>query len=64
MLCSLGKLNEQDLGRIKSLEDELGQPLLAFACHSSKPARLDQAKLDKIQALEKDLGMALLAVEA
>ena len=64
MLCSLSSLDEKDLGRIKSLEDELGSPLLAFSCHKARPAELDGHRLAKLQALEQDLGVALVAVEA
>ena len=64
MLCSLSSLDEKDLGRIKSLEDELGSPLLAFSCHKARPAVLDGGRLAKLQALEQDLGVALVALEA
>lgn len=62
MLCSLSHLNTQDLNQIKSVEAEVGQPLLAFSCHDLSPATLSAAQLEKIQALEKKLGVALVAV--
>ena len=62
MLCSLSNLETRDLDQIKSLEGELNQTLLAFSCHDSQPAVLDQDKLAKLQALEKELGIYLVAV--
>jgi hypothetical protein len=64
MLCSISSLKDQDLEKIKSLESELDQTLLAFSCHDLSPATLDENKLGKIQALEKDLGISLVAVSA
>jgi hypothetical protein len=64
MLCSLSNLKEQDVERIKSLETDLGQTLLAFSCHDVSPAILDGEKLEKLQSAEKDLGISLVAVNA
>lgn len=64
MLCSLSNLGENDLEKIKSLETDLDQTLLAFSCHDASPATLDAGKLEKIQAVEKDLGISLVAVSA
>lgn len=64
MLCSLSALKDQDLEQIRSLEAELGRPLLAFSCHDLRPAVIDDEKLEKIELLEKKLGISLLAVEA
>lgn len=64
MLCSLSNLNSQDLDQIRTMETEVGQPLLAFSCHDFSPATLSAEKLEKIQALEKKLGVALVAVSS
>jgi len=64
MLCSLTRLNDQDLEQIRSLESELGQTLLAFSCHAASPAVLDMETLAKVQALENKLGLSLVAVDA
>lgn len=56
-------LKDQDLARIRSLETEMGKPILAFSCHSAAPAKLDEPDLAKIQGLEKDLGLSLVAVD-
>lgn len=63
MMCSLSHLKEQDLDQIRSLESDLGKPLLAFSCHDVIPASLEEDTLSKIQALEKKLGISLVAVE-
>lgn len=64
MLCSISSLSDQDLAKVKALESDLGQTLLAFSCHALNAAKIDDAKLGKIQALEKSLGISLVAVEA
>lgn len=63
MICSLSNLTDENLAQIRSLETELGSPLLAFSCHGVRPAVLDDEKLQKIEALENRLGISLLAVE-
>lgn len=63
MLCSLSTLNDSDLQSIKSLETEIGKPLLSFTCQDIQPASLDEAVLAKIQKLEKELSISLVAVE-
>jgi hypothetical protein len=64
MICSLSNLKSQDLDQIRTMEAEVGQPLLAFSCHDFSPATLSAEKLEKIQALEKKLGVALVAVNS
>ncbi|BEQ16731.1 hypothetical protein [Desulfoferula mesophila] len=64
MICSLSNLKEQDIAKIKQLESDLGQTLLAFSCHAIQPAKLNEAKLGKVQSLEKSLGISLVAVQA
>ena len=64
MMCSLAKLEDAKLKKITALEQELGTPLLAFACHDYPAAKVTDAQLAKIQSLEKDLGVSLVAVKA
>jgi hypothetical protein len=64
MLCSLStKLGAEDLQAITALEQELGTPLLAFACWDLNPADVTPDQLAKIQALENKLGLSLVAVK-
>jgi hypothetical protein len=63
MLCSLSSLKDQDLDKIRSLENELGKTILAFSCHQAAPAALDNSQLSKIQGLEKEMGLSLVAVD-
>lgn len=64
MLCSLAtKLGQGQLAEISSLEEDLGTPLLAFACHQMDAAPMDAAQIDRIKALEDKLGVALVAVK-
>lgn len=62
MLCSLSKLDDSQLERIKSLEKELGKQLLSFSCHDVNPAELKDDELGKVQSLENELGLSLVAV--
>lgn len=62
MLYSLLNLPDDKLAQIRSIETEIGQPLLAFAEVKAAPARLDREKLEKIRKLEEDLGLVLVAV--
>jgi hypothetical protein len=65
MLCSLStKLGEEEMGAIKSLESEMGRPILAFSCHPVQAAEISADHLSKIQALESKLGVSLVAVNA
>lgn len=62
MLYSLSNIPEDKLAALKSIEQEIGQPLLAFTEVEAEPARLDRDKLAKIRELEDDLGVVLVAV--
>lgn len=62
MLYSLSNIPEDKLAAVQSIEQEIGQPLLAFTEVKAQPARLDRDKLAKIRALEDDLGVVLVAV--
>jgi hypothetical protein len=64
MLCSLAtKLDQGQIEQISSLEQELGVPILAFACHQMDAAPIDAAQVDRLKELEDRLGVALVAVK-
>jgi hypothetical protein len=57
MLCEIArKLEDDDLEKIQSLEDELGTTLVAFSCRS-----LDAAREQKLQKIMDELGPMLQA---
>ena len=57
MFCEIArKLDDQDLERLQSLENDLGLTLVAFSCRSLDPER--EEKLEKIM---KELGPMLQA---
>lgn len=62
MLYSLSNIPEDKLSAVQAIEQEIGQPLLAFTEVKAQPARLDRDKLAKIRELEDDLGVVLVAV--
>jgi len=64
MICSLAKLEENNLQKITDLEKDLGSSLLAFSCYDYKAAKVTEGQLSKIQKLEKELGLSLVAVQA
>lgn len=60
MFCEIArKLDEEDLGRIRSLEEDLGVALVAFSCRS-----LDPAREEKLQKIMDELGPQLQAPPA
>jgi sugar phosphate isomerase/epimerase len=63
MLCSLAtRLDPDQIQEIESLAQDMGTPILAFACHQSDAAPLDAAQIDRLVDLENRLGVALVAV--
>ena len=63
MLCSLStKLGEKELAEIGAVEQEFGVTMLAFSCHPSDPAAIDDRQLTAIKELEEKLGVSLVAV--
>lgn len=64
MLYSLSNLDAAKLEAVKSLEKEIGSPLIALSGIDLADANLTDEKLSKLQAAEKKLGVVLLAVEA
>jgi hypothetical protein len=64
MLCSLAtKLDQAQLDQIGALEKDLGVPLLAFACHATEPAAIDDEQVARIKDVESTLGVSLVAVK-
>jgi hypothetical protein len=64
MLCSLAtKLDQGQIQEIETLAQDMGTPILAFACHQMDAAPLDAAQIDRLVALESKLGVSLVAVK-
>jgi hypothetical protein len=63
MMCSLAGLTPEKLQSIRSMEKELGTPLLAFACNDLEPAPLEEEDLNMIRRLESEMGLSLVAVK-
>jgi hypothetical protein len=60
MFCEIAKkLDDEELGKIQSLEDDLGLTLVAFSCRS-----LDAAREEKLQRIMDELGPQLQASPA
>ena len=50
MLCSLAtKLDPGQIAEIETLAQDLGTPILAFACHQTDAAPIDDAQIDRTQ---------------
>ena len=57
MFCEITrKLEDDDLEKIKSLEEDLGLTIVAFSCRS-----LDPAREEKLEAMMRELGPMLQA---
>ncbi len=64
MLCSLAtRLDQGQIQEIESLAQDMGTPILAFACHQTDAADIDDAQVQRIKELESKLGVALVAVK-
>jgi hypothetical protein len=64
MLCSLAtKLDQGQIQEIETLAQDLGTPILAFACHQTDAAPIDDAQIGRVKDLESKLGVALVAVK-
>ena len=60
MFCEIArKLDDQELGKIKTLEHDLGLTLVAFSCRS-----LDAAREERLQKIMEELGPQLQAPPA
>ncbi len=64
MLFNLAQLDVATLKSIQSLEQEIGQTLVAFTGIEATPAQVSEADLTLIQALESELEVTLVAVES
>jgi hypothetical protein len=64
MLCSLAtKLEPGQIQEIETLAQDLGAPILAFSCHETVAAPIDDAQIGRLKELESKLGVALVAVK-
>ncbi|MFB3106400.1 MAG: hypothetical protein ACE1ZA_15965 [Pseudomonadales bacterium] len=64
MLFNIAQLDVGTLKSIQSLEQEIGQTLVAFTGIEATPAQVSEADLTLIQALESELEVTLVAVES
>jgi hypothetical protein len=62
MMCSLASLTPEKLQSIRAMEEKLGTPLLAYACHDLEPAPLEEEDVNMIRRLESEMGLSLVAV--
>ena len=62
-LCSLSRLDEDQVHAIQHLEQALGKRLLAYSCHDAELAPLNEEEFKKIDDLQKELGLILVAVK-
>jgi hypothetical protein len=63
MLYSLSRLDDIQIGHIRSLEDQLGKRVLSFTRHDIQAAGLNQEEPGKLRDLENKLGVALVAIQ-
>jgi hypothetical protein len=60
MFCEIARtVSDDELERIRTLEDHLGMTIVAFSCRS-----LDPAREERLQAMMKELGPQLQAAPA
>ena len=63
MLYSLSNLDSESLKVVKSLEQEIGNPLIAMSEIEVANAPLGGEKLQKLKSIEEKLGVVLIAVK-
>ena len=63
MLYACTDMENEQLGALQALEQEIGKTLIALTPIESDPAAVADPELDKIKALEERLGVVLVAVE-
>jgi len=61
VICSFATLDDSALEKIKALESETGETLLAYDCF--RPVTLSDEKLHKIRVAERELCRTLIAVK-
>ncbi len=64
MLYPIASLEGETLNAIKSLEQELGSPVVALAEVDVTSADLEDEKIAKLKNLEDELGLVLVALRA
>jgi len=62
MMYTYASIADEQLADLKSLESEIGAPLVAMQPVDFDYTRLDREKLARIRDLEERLGVVLLAV--
>ncbi|WP_291730720.1 hypothetical protein [Leisingera sp. F5] len=62
MLYPLASLEADKLDAIKSLEKDIGSPVVALAGVEANTAALPEDQLKKLQELEEELGVVLVAM--
>ena len=55
------QLSEGELAKLKSLESDIGKPIVALQKGESKLAKLSENDILRIQALEKEMDAVMLA---
>lgn len=64
MLYSLSaKLEQKELDSIRTLERDLGKPVLAFSALPAEPAAVGPEQLAKVREVERSLGITLVVVD-
>lgn len=58
----IAPLSQEEVGRIRELEEAIGKHIMAFV-PGLEVADLDDAQVAQVQALEADLGVTLLVYE-
>ncbi len=61
VICSFATLDDDALQKVKTVENETGETLLAYDCF--RPADVNEENLHKIKAAEKSLCRTLIAVK-
>ena len=62
MLYSMANLGNDNLDRVKSLENDVGKTMIAFSGGDYKPTDLTEDQLAKIKSLESSTGLVLIAI--
>ncbi len=62
MLYSYASIDSDKLTALRSLEKEIGAPLIAMQAVDVAPAQVGGDALERIKELEEELGVVLVAV--
>ncbi len=63
MLYTVSNVDDNQLSKIRALEESSGVTLLAFTQLNVQPAQLKPDVLQEVMALEQELGVTLVAVD-